>query len=183
MSALLVLLFLVVVAAAVAAGLFVAGAMAVKRNASKQLQVAEGVESKAPVNWVGAHTPEAKLHQRMVAATAELREAAADDPNLADPLAAIEQEAILLDEELVVTTSLDQASKAASLHQLEAAVTAIERVVGRAADNDAARPEPSLRESLDREIEAFDDRLEAIRRARVEVDDLDPPPPPTPATG
>lgn len=170
MSIILVLVLLVLLAALAGIGFVAFGALAVKRNAAKQLEVVKGVPSKAPPNWVGAHSPEAKLHQRMLAAVAGLRDAAANDATMAGPLAAIEQEAIQLDGELVAVSRLGVDAKSVALTDLEAAVGAIEHVVIRAVSGSAGSRQSSRRASLDQQIEAIDDRLEAMRQARAEVD-------------
>ncbi len=171
---LMVVALLVVLAGVAAVAL---GATLVQRNAKRQLQVAPGVRSQAPANWVGSHSPEAALHRRVVAATARLRQAADQHPLLADSVAAVEADAVALDGELVAAAALDEradpAGKRRLLAQLEDAVVSVETMADRAIVVTRPTEEPTLRDALDARSIELDDRLEAIRQARLEVDRLE----------
>ncbi len=178
MSFILLLLLILILGAVLVAGGIAFGAMAVKRNAENKLEVAPGVPSKAPANWVGAHSEEAKLHRRLVTATTSLRRTADLEPSLNASVAGIEAEAIRLDAELVNASMLSPDLKAKVLARLAEAVAAIEGVVERAVLNhDRGTLEPA---PLKRELEAFDDQIVAIRQAWEEIDEIDPPGTPQP---
>lgn len=175
---------LVVVAMVVAFGL---GALAVRRNAKKQLRVAKGVKSRAPANWVGAHSPEAKLHRRMVAAVSRLREAGRGDRSPTGSLALVEAEAVAIDEALVEAAALDSAAKADALIKLYDVVSSLESIVDRAVSAMAATghrdhdgqsdsgAQPVGGADLERKVNEMDDRLRAIRAAYAELDSLEAP--------
>lgn len=175
----IVLVAILAIAAAVFVASFVVGAMLIRRNAKRQLRVAPGTASRAPSNWVGSHSPEARLHRRVIAATTRLRAVAETHPVLAETVAAVEADAVALDEELVATAAIDgrtdPAAKQAVLADLTAATEAIEAMADRAIAATRTTAEPTIRASLEARTVELDDRLAAIRAARQELDRLDPP--------
>ena len=163
------LIIALVIGAALAGGALMFGARAVKRGADKRLELVPGVPSQAPTSWAGSHAVEAKLHRRLVAATSSLRRTGDLDPTLAPSVSNVANEAVRLEAELVNAAAMAEPLRGKVVTQLTEAVEAIEGVVERAV-LDRTNSGPN---AVARELEAFDDRIAAIRQAWTEIDDLD----------
>ena len=156
--------------------LFVAaGALAyvMLRNAqdfSDANEVIPGVPTKAPKEWAGAHSPEARLHRRLRDSMELLRtNASLDDPSLADVRSTLEREALAVDEHLVAVAGLPKQQRQAPLDRVGTAVDAIEATVtsvvllrGPAIDETEAR------------LADVRTRLRHVHEARAELAGLDP---------
>ncbi len=180
----IILLVLAMVAVAIVAGVAGTGllaAWAVKRNATRKLRVVPGTPSGAPVNWVGAHTPEAELHRRLVAATGSVRRSAAIHPDLGPALDRVEREAVRLETELVAAAEMGPGPKERILARLAEAVSSLEAVSERLVVDRLV--DPLTQSELARELEAYDEQLAALREAWAELDEIDPPPMPQPGAG
>lgn len=170
MSSILFAFLLAVVGGfAILAALFVLGSGRVKRHYRKAQRVAPGVESAAPLDWVGAHTPEAILHRRLGKATEGLRAATEHDPAASDNVDAVEREALKIEERLVAASHLAERLKVSALTDLEAAVVQIEDVSGqlihRSADLAAG--------DIDTQLSELAERLDLLDAARAELDEDD----------
>lgn len=178
-------LVLVVAAAVVAFGGAAAAIVAarsaarrVKENYQRSNQVVPGIASNAPTGWLGSHDPEAKLHRRLIDAIRALHASQDLDTigTYLDLRVEIEQRAIEIDNELVVTAGLPVPLREAPLERLNAEVSALEAAVAEvgvaAASGRAGRMEELLAEirrrtsSLDRTREVLE---ELDRRERDEV--------------
>ncbi len=160
-----------VVAALTVAGvgaLWYFGSSAVKRNATKKQEIVPGVKSAAPLGWVGAHTPEAKLHRRLRDAVAGLRAVA--DANVAANVNVLEQEALKVEGQLVAAAGLADRIKPPALEQLEVAVTQIENVAGRLIHRSAELSSGDVQAQL----AELSTRLELLDQARAELEDPQP---------
>ncbi len=72
------LILLIAIVAIAGVGALAAGAVALalksKRDYKAAGEIVPGEASSAPEHWAGAHSPEAKLHRRLVAAAASARQ-------------------------------------------------------------------------------------------------------------
>lgn len=93
-------------------------------------QIVPGVKTNAPKAWAGAHSPEARMHRRLRDAVAAMQEnASLDDPAMAPVRAAIEEQAIGVDERLIAAAALPKQHREEPLRQVDKAVHAIESAV------------------------------------------------------
>jgi len=98
-----IVVVLVIVVVAVA-GFAVALAMRGKRRAAGGGTLAAG----APREWAGAHTPEAKLHRRLVAAARSLAALPLGDAAQIEQRVLLDQQLRQLDEQLVAASAVPQ---------------------------------------------------------------------------
>lgn len=161
-------LFLVLLAVLVVA---VAGAAVVARTQKRKFaqanQVIPGMPTRAPASWAGAHSPEARLHRRLRDAMTALRA----NPGLAtvgfmDALAALQVQAVAVDDALVAAAALPERLRAKPLADAEAAVVAVENAVAAL----AAQPAADARADLDRALAEATERVELLARARTELE-------------
>jgi hypothetical protein len=127
--------------------------------------VVPGVETGAPPGWAGAHSTEARLHRRIVAAVRALT--ALDDPGLTSEQAALEAEALALDRRLVTVAALPERTRAAPLAEVERAVVALEDAVAAAATGPGAA---GLR--LEETAAELQERRRHLAEARAELQRL-----------
>lgn len=160
---LLAIIALVVVAVGAGAGLALARSAA--RAYERQGQIVPGVPSRAPASWAGAHTPEARLHRRLVDAVAAVRANEAVDA-VASARATFETEALAVDERLVAAAALPASVRGEALAKVEAAVVALEQ----AAAGFALEGFTSGAAALDRAVAEVDERMRALAEARAELD-------------
>jgi len=178
MTFLLGLVGLVIVLAAAIAY----GAMRNKASFAASNQIVPGTPGRAPVEWAGAHTPEALLHRRLVVAAA----AARAQTGAGDVQQAVERGALEIDDRLIAAAALPAANRAAAIAAIEPSVLALENAVSgvKGSPLDAAPATPAL----DSAVTEVQNRLDAVAEARAEVDQLDntspmtSPPPAPPQT-
>lgn len=157
----LVALFVVVVAGAVALG-----AQRVKQSTRRSQQIARGQPSAAPLGWAGAHTPEAKLHRRLVEAMSGLRQATGDDGFVAVNVEVVEREALKIENQLVAASHLAPRLKGPAVEELSAAVDQIESVSAQLIQRSAELSAGDVRAQLDE----LSERLELLDQARAELE-------------
>ena len=139
-----VVLVLFVVAAAVAATVVVRSG---KRGYAKANEVVPGTATRAPAEWAGAHTPEARLHRRLRDAVKALRASPAiEDAWMLDARVSLEQQALAVDERLIAVAALPERVRAEPLAGVAAAVDAVEVAVVSLA---VSGPEPDRRSGVD----------------------------------
>jgi hypothetical protein len=119
----LLVVVLVVVVAVVGFGVALA-----RKGKRKYAEQGGGLAPNAPREWAGAHTPEAKLHRRLVAAAKSLNAQPMGDAVAIERRVAIEQRILQLDQELVAV-----AGNANSVAEIEPLVAAVEQAVTRQA--------------------------------------------------
>jgi hypothetical protein len=166
-----VLVVLVLLAALVIAGL---GWVVVRqrRRYGAANRLLPDVPSRAPAEWAGAHSPEARLHRRLRDALAALRRVAAvEDGSLLQLRVDIEQEALAADDRLIAAAALPQRLRAEPFTQLEHAVTAIEDAVGTYASAATQGGGSALRSS----VESVRSHLAVLARIRTDSAGLPPP--------
>ena len=166
MTFLLAIGAIVVVAIVVGAIAVGTGAMALGRaagnDAAASNQIVPGIDSGAPANWFGAHSPEAILHRRLRDAVAAMRDnPTMEDPSIVGVRGDIEQEAIAIDQRLIAVARLPEARRSERMAQVAAAVEQLEGLVADAIDT-AATPTTGG-------IEAVRTRLDLIGQARREI--------------
>ena len=153
MTGVLVFLALVVVSAVVAATLVVRSGT---RRYAEANEVVPGTPTRAPAEWAGAHTPEARLHRRLRDAVAALRaDPAMEDAWMLEARVSLEQHALAVDERLVAVAALPERVRAEPLAAVAAAVDAVEEAVASV----VARPGPEARSGLDRAMAEVEDRV------------------------
>lgn len=156
---LLLLLALVVVVAAVA------GAVAVVRSGKRRYaaanEVVPGTATRAPAEWAGAHTPEARLHRRLRDAVEAVRaNPAMEDAWMLDARVSLEQHALAVDDRLVAVAALPERVRAGPLAAVAAAVEAVEAAVA----SMVAGPQALERSGLDRAMAEVEDRVAVLQQ-------------------
>ena len=167
MSVLVLFFLLAIVGLVVVAGI-VAGAVALARRSQSQFAAANelvpGTPSAAPASWAGAHSPEALLHRRLVAALRGLRSAEAAsggsvDAGGVDLRVQLALRADDLDRRLVAAAALLPAAREPALAALATSVRTVEEVAGalgqRLAVGGASPDAPAL-ETLGQQLRALD---------------------------
>ncbi|MEM9747698.1 MAG: hypothetical protein AAF945_13460 [Actinomycetota bacterium] len=152
-------------------GFGVALALRSRREFAEQNEVVPGTPSSAPASWAGAHSREAKLHRRLGAAVRSARaHPRVEELGLASQLAAIDAQAISLDEQLVAGAALTEPHRTAAIDRVEEQTAALEATIGELV---AGLAESAPRSQLDAAIANADERLAALAAARDEVEELD----------
>ena len=191
MSLLIGALLLATVGAVVAFGVLLAARS--KQEFREQNQVVPGRPSPAPASWAGAHSREAKLHRRLGDAVKGARaNPRFVELGLAPQMAAIDAEALAIDERLVAAAALPAAHRDAAIDPLEAHVVDLEAAI---ADLVRSVSVADSKVQLEAAVSAADIKLQALAEARAEVEQIDqqalgdplpselPPPEPGTATG
>ena len=130
MSIIVILVGLAAIAA-VAAGTAYALSLA-KRGEARRAeanQLDPGVDSGAPAEWAGAHTPEAKLHRRLVDVMSTLRVISSSTEEGIDGLelrVELEQHIRSTDQRLIQAATLPAGRREQALAEIEVSVAAIE---------------------------------------------------------
>ena len=156
MTTVLVVLALMVVSAVVAATWVV---RTNRRQFAKANQVVPGTATRAPAEWAGAHSPEARLHRRLRDAVGALRaNPAMEDAWMLEARVSLEQHALAVDERLVAVAALPERVRAEPLATVAAAVDAVEAAVV----SFAAGPEG--RSDLDRAMAEVEDRVAVLEQ-------------------
>lgn len=151
-----VLLLLVVASAAVAATVVV---RTNKRKFAEANEVVPGTPTRAPAEWAGAHTPEARLHRRLRDAVAAVRaNPVMDDAFAIDARVSLEQQALAVDERLVAVAALPEPVRGQPLASVSAAVEAVEAAVAKLV---AGPPE---RSGLDRAMVEVAERVAQLEQ-------------------
>lgn len=162
---------LLVIAVVAVVGFGVALAVRSKQEFAKQNEVVPGKKSPAPASWAGAHSREAKLHRRLGDAVKGARE----NPRfvelgLAAQMNSIEAEALAIDERLVAAASLPAAHRDGAIDQLESHVDELESTIAAMVTGITVADSKEL---LEQAVSAADIRLEALAKARAEVEQVD----------
>ena len=162
MSTVLVVLLLVLVAAVVAATAVLRSG---KRQYAQANEVVPGAASRAPAEWAGAHTPEARLHRRLRDAVAGLRaNPALEDAWALEARVTLEQQALAVDDRLVAVAALPARVRAEPLAAVSSAVDAVEAAVAALADSSQPAPE---RSRLDQAMTEVQDRVAVLEQGRL----------------
>jgi hypothetical protein len=151
MTTVVVVLALLIVSAAVAATVVV---RTQRRKFAEANVVVPGTTTKAPAEWAGAHTPEARLHRRLRDAVDAVRaNPAMEDAFMMDARVSLEQQALAVDERLVAVAALPERVRAEPLASVSAAVDAVEAAVA------ALVAGPAERSDLDQAMAEVSDRV------------------------
>jgi hypothetical protein len=174
-----VLIFLViavVVLAAVAGGVVLAGRS--RKEFKDANVVVPGRPTPAPGSWAGSHDPEARLHRRRRDAMTALRanQSFDDDGGLLDLRVDLEQQALALDERLVAVAALPEASKGQALFDIESAVAMVESAVASLATRSVGEVRPQVERAVDR----VDERTSMLEQVRAQLEALPATTPPAP---
>lgn len=167
----IITLILILVVAAII-GFGVTLAVRARQEFRRQNEVVPGVPSEAPASWAGAHSPEARLHRRLRDAVAAAHQAAeVSSVDLGPATSRIDAEAAALDDRLVAAAALAASHRAAAVQRLDPLVASLEATVASLVErvSDPAGP----RELLEGTLDDADIALEALARARAEVEQLD----------
>jgi hypothetical protein len=133
-------------------------------------EVIPGVPTRAPKEWAGAHSPEARLHRRLRDSMEALRSnAALDDPSLGSIRADIERQALVTDDRLVAAAALPRGGREEPVRQLGKDVEAIEALVA-----DLVELRGPTEGDVGRRLEEVRIRLALLAEARSELAALDP---------
>ena len=123
-----VVIVLLFVASAVAAAVVVVRTN--KRKFAEANVIVPGTATRAPAEWAGAHTPEARMHRRLRDAVAALRaNPAMEDAFMMDARVSLEQQALVVDERLIAVAALPEPVRAQPLASVATAVDAVEAAV------------------------------------------------------
>jgi len=150
-----VVIVVVLLAVVVAAGVAVMSSERKRYSAANE--VVPGTATRAPAEWAGAHSPEARLHRRLRDAVAALRaDPATEDAWAMESRVSLEQHALAVDERLVAAAALPERVRAEPLAVLAAAVDAVEAAV---ASLRTGGPEVDRRSGLDRAMAEVQQRV------------------------
>ncbi len=154
----LLFLLLFVVAAVVAA---VAVVRSGKRQFAQANEVVPGTSTRAPAEWAGAHSPEARLHRRLRDAVAAVRaNPAMEDAFMMDARVSLEQQALAVDERLIAVAALPERVRAEPLASVAAAVEAVEAAVAAV----VAGPVQGRRSGVDQAMAEVADRVSQLQQ-------------------
>ncbi len=157
----------VVVLVVLVAGGGAAVAISQRRRFARAGEIVPGVASKAPASWAGAHSPEARLHRRLRDAVAAARaNAVLDIVGLSDARAAIEVQALAVDDALVATGALPQRSRSEPLSRVESAVETLEAAVAALVATTAA----GTQAEVDFRLAEVSERVGLLAAARAELE-------------
>jgi hypothetical protein len=155
MTAVVVLLLLV-------ASAVVAATVVVRTNKRKFTEanvIVPGTTTKAPAEWAGAHTPEARLHRRLRDAVVAVRaNPAMEDAFMMDARVSLEQQALAVDERLIAAAALPDGVRAEPMASVAAAVDAVEAAVA------ALVAGPQAKSSLDQAMADVADRIAQLEQ-------------------
>ncbi len=154
----------VAVLVAVAAAGAGAGALAVsaRRKYAAANQIVPGSPSAAPAEWAGDHSPQAKLHRRLVAATA----AARASNTSATALATVQATALAIDDRLIAAAALPAAHREAAVAQVAPFVEQLEATVAQLGSITAGA------DSVDARLIETQRCITALEEAHSELDAL-----------
>ena len=169
MSLIIGALLVATVGAVVAFGVMLA--VRSKQEFVEQNQVVPGRPSPAPASWAGAHSREAKLHRRLGDAVKGARQ----NPRfvelgLAPQMAAIEAEALAIDERLVAAAALPAAHKDGAIDSLEVHIVDLEAAIAELVTSVTVA---DSKVQLETAVSAADIKLQALAAARAEVEQID----------
>lgn len=154
MTTVIVVMVLMVVAAVVAATVVVRSG---KRNYAKANEVVPGTATRAPAEWAGAHSPEARLHRRLRDAVEALRaNPAMEDAWMLDARVSLEQHALAVDERLIAVAALPERVRAQPMVGVAAAVDAVEVAVASLASPES---EPARRSSVEQAMTEVEQKV------------------------
>ena len=152
----------VVVVLLFVASAVVAAAVVVRTNKRKFAEanvVVPGTTTKAPAEWAGAHTPEARMHRRLRDAMAALRaNPAVEDALMLDARVSLEQQALAVDQRLIAVAALPKRVRAEPLASVASAVDAVEAAVA------ALAVGPEAGSGLDRAMAEVAERVARLDR-------------------
>lgn len=179
------LLALATIVGVAAVAAVVVGASAVSRNRRRRNRVVPEVDTGAPPEWAGAHTPEARLHRRLRDAVVAARAVADPDGALIQARVEVEHSAVAVDRHLVALAALTERERAGRMPQVEAAVASVEEAAAKLAD--AANlgrggALPAVEDALERARLVAEARDELDTDPMVVLDEPDDPPPTPRAT-
>lgn len=166
------LVALLVVGLAIATG--VAAFYGVLSSRSKaaydaRLEIVPGVRSRAPEEWAGSHSFEAKLHRRLGdAVRAVHHQPTLGGPNFTIQRSALEQEALRIGDRLVAAAALPERRRRPALDGVARLVDSYEDAV-----SDLITTTLSDENALDVVIHESEIRLQALEAARAEVERAD----------
>lgn len=156
-----VIVFVLLVVSAVAAATWVVRTN--KRQFAEANEVVPGTATRAPAEWAGAHTPEARLHRRLRDAVEALRaNPAMEDTWMLEARVSLEQHALSVDERLIAVAALPERVRAEPLAAVGAAVDAVEVAVASYVAGPA--PGPEGRTGLDRAMAEVEDRVAVLEQ-------------------
>ena len=163
MTTAIVLVLLVVVAAVVAATVVVRNG---KREYARANEVVPGTATRAPAEWAGAHTPEARLHRRLRDVVEALRaNPAMEDAWMLEARVSLEQHALAVDDRLIAVAALPERVRTEPLAGVAAAVDAVELAL---ASMISAGPETERRTGLDRAMTDVETRVALLAEGLAE---------------
>ena len=126
------ILVVVVVVLVAAVGFGVALARKGKRQFAERTG-GPGLAPNAPREWLGAHSPEAKLHRRLAAAARSLDAQPIGDAVTIEQRVTIEQQILQTDQQLVAVATAPGTGKADGLSEIETLVDTVEQAVAQLA--------------------------------------------------
>jgi len=146
MTTFIVIVVLAVAAAVVAASVVVRSG---KRDFSRANEVVPGRVTKAPAEWAGAHTPEARLHRRLRDAVEALRaNPAMEDSWMLDARVSLEEQAVAVDERLIAVAALPERVRTEPLAGVAAAVDSVEAAVAALAAPGASAAQDGVAQAM-----------------------------------
>ena len=157
MTTVVVVVVLMVAAAVVAATVVVRSN---KKKYARANEVIPGRATRAPAEWAGAHTPEARLHRRLRDAIQALgANPSMEDSWMLDARVSLEEQAVAVDERLIAVAALPERLRAELLAGVSAAVDAVEAAVA------ALVTSPAGRTAVDQAMADVEARVAGLEQA------------------
>ena len=120
----------------------------------------------APIEWVGAHTNEAKLHRRLGTAMSGLRAATDDDRLVAANVDVVAREALKIEHQIVAASHLAPRLKGPAIEELARSVDQIEDVSAQLIQRSTELSSGDVQAQLTE----LSERLDLLDAARAELD-------------
>lgn len=128
-------------------------------------EVIPGVPTRAPKEWAGAHSVEARLHRRLRDSMTALRaNRSLDEPALVQVREALEREALAIDDQLIAAAALPARVREEPLRQVGLAVESVEVAVA-----EVVLLRGPERDTTAAAIEQVRTRLALVEEARAEL--------------
>ena len=133
-------------------------------------EIIPGVPTRAPKEWAGAHSPEARLHRRLRDAMEAVRaNAALDDASMASVRTSLEAEALAADERLIAAAALPKGHRDEPIRRIADTVESIEALVASLVELRG----PAV-DDAERRIEEVRQRVRFLSEAHDELAAWDP---------
>lgn len=129
-----------------------------RQRLAEGFEVVPGVQSPAPAEWAGEHSPEARMHRRLAAAVRAGRAQAGahEGVDALELRVELEQHALATDHRLVAAAALPPGAREPALAEVEASIAVIEQAAADLASRTATTADVRGLEDLRGRISGLD---------------------------